>query len=85
MNRQLTHQTTLAVYIVVKDDTGALEFSIWFVTKLFCLFWQADRLIYFLRHESSMLISEAKSAIEFTSIVLTICLSSLAYGVGRKR
>ena len=85
MNRQLTHQTTLAIHILVKDDTGALIFSICLVTKLFCLLWQANCLISSTRRELSMLIGEAKSAIEFTDIVLAICLSSLAYGLGMKR
>ena len=85
MNRQLTHQTTLAVYILVKDDTGALKLSIWLVTKLFMLFWQANRLVSYLRHDFSMLIGEAKSAINFTGKVLVICFSSLFYGLGMTR
>lgn len=85
MARHLMHQTTLVVNILVEDETGTLTAFIFLTTKLLFLLWQISQLITTVMQELSMLLAEAKAALAFTSIVLTICLSALAYGLGIKQ
>lgn len=84
MTRQLAQQTILVVNILVKDDTGAVTVFLYITTKLFLLLWRISRLITAAKDELAMLFSDAKAAIGFTGVVLTICLSAVAFGLGMK-
>jgi hypothetical protein len=84
--RQLTfsHQTTLAVKIIIEDETGVLAFSIIVVTKLFACFRQLSQLITAISDEVSGVINDLKAALDFTAKVFAIGFNSLAYGLGMK-
>ena len=78
----LCQQTRLAVNIVIEDDTGLLAFSIVVATRLFTLFWQANRWGTVISNELSTLVSDVQTALDFTSKVLTIGFNALTYGLG---
>jgi len=82
MIRQLTHQTVLAVYLVVKDDTGGLTLSITFITSFFVFLWRLGQIATSVKRELAMLNNDVKAAIAFTSKVLQIGFFSLTYGLG---
>ncbi len=85
MARHLMHQTTLVVNILIEDETGTLTVFVFLTTKLLFLLWQTSQVITAVMQELSMLLAEAKAALEFTGKVLAICLSALAYGLGMKQ
>jgi hypothetical protein len=78
----LSQQTRLAVNVLIEDETGILSFSILLVTGMFSVLWQANRFFWSIRTELSLLMADAKAALDFTGKVLLIGLSSLAYGLG---
>ena len=82
MIRQLTHQTVLAVYLVVKDDTGGLALSITFITTLFAFLVRLGQIAIYVKRELTMLSHDVKTAITFTSKVVQIGFCSLTYGLG---
>lgn len=82
MIRQLTHQTTLTVYLIVKDDTSGLAFSIRFITRFFAFISRLSQAVSRLKHEWTMLWRDVKTAAVFTGKVLQIGLFSMAYGLG---
>ena len=85
MTRALVQQTTVAIQVIIKDDTGALTFSIFLATKLFLLLWHIGRWVSWLSYEAFMLVQDAKAAVSFTRKVFAIGLVSLAYGLGVKQ
>ncbi|MBN1220800.1 MAG: hypothetical protein JXM69_17900 [Anaerolineae bacterium] len=84
MMRQLTHQTTLTMYLIVKDDTGGLAFSIRLITKFFAFISRLNQVVSRLRYEWVMLRRDVQVAVIFTGKVLQIGLFSMAYGLGVK-
>ena len=83
-NLILGHQTTLAVHIIIEDETGVLAFSILLVTRLFTCFWHLSQLLVTAGYELSLLVNDLKAALSFTTKVFAIAFNSLAYGVGVK-
>ncbi len=83
-NRTLTlsHQTRLAVNIVIEDDTGTLAFCLFFATGLFALCSKISRFVLSVGHELSMLAGDLRQAIEFTDKVFSIVFVSLTFGLG---
>lgn len=83
-SRMLTveHQTRLAVNIIIEDDTGILVYSLLYITTLFTLFKQISRMVSTVSNELSFLVTDYKSALNFTVKVLAISFNSLAYGLG---
>lgn len=82
MIRQLTHQTTLSVYLVVKDDTGGLAFSVMLITGFFASLRRLSQGVSRIKRGWTMLNRDVKTALVFTSKVLQIGLFSMAYGLG---
>lgn len=85
MNRRkviLAQQTTLTIYVLVKDDTGALAFSILVATKLFTFCYYIGHWALMTKAELSLLVIDLKAAMDFTTKVFAIVFNSLAYGVG---
>lgn len=78
----LQHQTRLAVTVIIEDDTGALACSILLVTGLFTYLWRASRFALTTRQELSSLVTDLKTAFDFTAKVFAIGFKSLAYGLG---
>ena len=81
-NLILGHQTTLAVHIIIEDETGALAFSIFLMTSLFTCFWHLSQLLTTAGYELSLLVNDLKAALDFTTKVLVIGFNSVAYGLG---
>lgn len=80
-NLILSHQTTLAVHIIIQDETGALAFSILLVTKLFTCFWHLHQLVTTTKREVSFLVMDLKAAFDFTTKVCAIGFNSIVYGL----
>ena len=78
----LHHQTKLAVHIIVEDDTGVLAYSILFVANLFAYIWKIRQFVTANRREFSVLVTDLKTALDFTAKVFAIGFNSLIFGLG---
>jgi hypothetical protein len=78
----LRHQTRLAVNVIIEDDTGVLAYSILLVTRLFTYLWKISQFVMTTRRELSLLVTDFKAALDFTTKVFAIGFNSLAYGLG---
>ena len=76
MTLAISHQTTrIALQIVIDDDSGGLALSLVFLTGLFSR-------IAWLVTSVGFLSQDVTEAAIFTGKVFSICLVSLAWGVG---
>lgn len=78
----LTHQTRLAVNVIIEDDTGVLAFSVLLVTSLFTYLLKVGQFVTVTGQEVSSLVTDCKAALDFTVKVFAIGFNSLAYGLG---
>lgn len=78
----LRHQTRLAVNVIIEDDTGVLACSILLITGLFAYLWRASQFMFATKRELLLLVTDLKTALDFTAKVFAIGFNSLAYGLG---
>ena len=76
------HQTTLAVNIIIEDDTGTLALTLLFATQLFALLWQMGRIATLVIYEMSLAFNDFKIALDFSGTIFAIAFRSLMYGLG---
>jgi len=85
MNRALTHQTTLAIQVIIRDETGTLTYSLLLVTKLFVLVWQMAQWLVSMIDDVAGFVDDVKVSLSFTGQVLGILVSAIAFGLGVQR
>ena len=76
------HQTSLAVNIIIKDDTGTLALTLLLTTQLFALLWQMGRVATSVIYEMALVFNDFKIALDFSSTIFAIAFRSLMYGLG---
>lgn len=78
----LTHQTRLAVNVIIEDDSGVLAYSILLITNLLTYLWKVNQFMTVTRQALTSLVTDLKAALDFTVKVFAIGFNSLAYGLG---
>jgi hypothetical protein len=66
-NITLNQQTTVAMHLIIEDDTGVLAFSILVATKLFAYFWHLIKWAVMTKNEMSLLFTDFKASLDFTA------------------
>ena len=85
MNRALAHQTTLAIQVIIRDETGTLTYSLLLVTKLFVLVWQIAQWLVSLIDDVVGFVDDVNASLSFTGQVLSILVKAIAFGLGVRR
>jgi len=85
VNRALAHQTTLAIQVIIQDETGTLTYSLLLVTKLFVLVWQIAQWLVSVIDDVAGFVDDVNASLNFTGQVLSILVKAIAFGLGVRR